>query len=220
MKQFEYILFDLDGTVTDPKTGITKSIAYALEHFGITVEDLDELTKCIGPPLKESFMQYYGFNELEADRAIAKYREYFGTTGLYENAVYAGMEHLLKTLADRDKTLMIATSKPTVYAVKILEHFGLMRYFQFISGSELDGTRTKKSEVIAHALEQNAVTDLSGVVMVGDRKHDILGAKEIGIASVGVLYGYGSLSELQNSGADFIAEGVGDLHRFFMGGRL
>lgn len=219
MKECKYILFDLDGTVTNPKTGITRAVAYALRYFGIIVDDLDVLTTFIGPPLKDSFMNDYGFCEQDADRAIAKYREYFGTVGLYENAVYPGMEHLLQTLVDRNRTLMIATSKPTVYAVKILEHFGLIPYFQFISGSELDGTRTKKGEVIAYALAQNGITALSDVVMVGDREHDMIGAKENGLAAIGVLYGYGSLAELQSSGADAIAEEIDDLHRLLIGGR-
>lgn len=219
MKECKYILFDLDGTVTNPKTGITRAVAHALRYFDIIVDDLDVLTTFIGPPLKDSFMNDYGFCEQDADRAIAKYREYFGTVGLYENAVYPGMEHLLQTLVDRNRTLMIATSKPTVYAVKILEHFGLIPYFQFISGSELDGTRTKKGEVIAYALAQNGITALSDVVMVGDREHDMIGAKENGLAAIGVLYGYGSLAELQSSGADAIAEEIDDLHRLLIGGR-
>lgn len=215
MQRYKYVLFDLDGTVTDPKIGITKSVAYALKHFDKNVEDLDTLTTFIGPPLKDSFMQYCGFSESDAIFAISKYREYFGVNGLYENTVYNGMEGFLKALKSMGKTLIIATSKPTEYAVKILEHFNLLRYFDFVSGSEFNGVRAKKGEVIAYALEQNNITDLSSVIMVGDREHDIIGAKENGIASVGVLYGYGSMEELSSAGADFIADSIEDLDLLF-----
>lgn len=215
MKKYKYVLFDLDGTVTDPKIGITKSVAYALKHFDINVENLDALTMFIGPPLKDSFMQYYGFSESDANLAVLKYREYFGTSGIYENTVYEGMEDFLKHLESMDKTLIIATSKPTIYAVKILEHFNLISYFKFVSGSEFSGVRSKKGEVISYALEQNNITDLSSAIMVGDREHDIIGAKENGIASVGVLYGYGSLPELSNAGAESIVNSVEDLDLLF-----
>lgn len=211
MKSFRHILFDLDGTITDPKTGITKSIAYALRHFGIEVNDLDTLCKFIGPPLMDTFEGYYGFNEKDTCLAIEKYREYFGITGLYENMVYDGMEELLQNLINRGKILIVATSKPTVYSVKILEYFNLLKYFSFVAGSELNGERAKKADVITYALEQNNIRDLSGVIIVGDRKHDIIGAKQTGISSLGVLYGYGDKAELEKAGADFIAETVGDV---------
>lgn len=215
MKPYRYLLFDLDGTLTDPKTGITNSVAYALRHFGITVDDPETLTRFIGPPLKDSFMDYYGFDESRANQAVSKYREYFGAAGLYENAVFAGVETLLDRLKKARKTLIVATSKPTVYAVKILAHFRLLRYFDFVSGSELDGSRVKKAEVIAYALERNGVADRSFAVMIGDRKHDVIGAKKNGIDSVGVLYGYGSRAELEQAGVDYIVEQPADLRAFF-----
>jgi phosphoglycolate phosphatase len=161
--------------------------------------------------LFDSFIQYYGFSESDAVLAISKYREYFGTTGIFENIVYPGMEDFLKHLKNMGKTLILATSKPTVYAAKILEHFNLMSYFKFVSGSEFNETRVKKGEVIAFALEQNNITEISSAIMVGDRKHDVIGAKENGIASVGVLYGYGSLQEISGAGADFIVNSIEDL---------
>ena len=144
MRDYKYILFDLDGTLTDPKEGITKSVAYALKHFGIDVEDLDTLCKFIGPPLKDSFMQYYGLSEDDAHLAVEKYREYFEPCGMFQNKVYDGVENLLKELKTSGKEIVLATSKPGVYAQKILEHFHLDSYFSYVAGSELDGRRVKK----------------------------------------------------------------------------
>lgn len=207
----EYLLFDLDGTLTDPKEGITKSVRHALRAFDIEVEDLDTLCCFIGPPLRDSFIEYYGFSEENATTAISIYREYFSDRGLYENEAYEGIDRVLKTLKDSGKKLYVATSKPEVFAKKILEHFNLDSYFEFIGGADLAETRVKKGDVIRYVLEENRITDLERVIMVGDRKHDILGAKEAGIASVGVLYGYGNREELLEAGADFIAESVFDL---------
>lgn len=212
MKHYTHILFDLDGTLTDPKTGITKSVAYALRSFGIEADDLDALCKFIGPPLKESFLNFYGLSEEEGTRAVAKYREYFGVTGIFENEVYPGIEECLRGLKKQGKHLLVATSKPTVYAVQILEHFGLKEYFDFIAGSEFDGTRTKKADVINYALKQAGITDRSRAVMVGDREHDILGAKEAGIDSIGVLYGYGDRQEHEAAGAGQAARSVQELY--------
>lgn len=181
----KYILFDLDGTLTDPKVGITKSVAYALNKFNIKVDNLDELCKFIGPPLKDAFMEYYNFTEEESEEAIKYYRDYFSEIGIYENIVYEGLEEMLKLLNDKNKICIVATSKPTVFAVKILEHFNLNRYFSFICGSNIDGTRSKKKEVIQHVIERNKIKDLSHVIMVGDRKHDVYGAKEVGLQVVG-----------------------------------
>lgn len=199
-----YILFDLDGTLTDPKTGITKSVQYALNYFGINNVNPDDLCHFIGPPLRESFRKYYGFDDVRAEEAVAKYREYFAETGIYENAVYDGVEDMLQKMTSAGKTVILATSKPAVYAEKILKHFNLYDYFTFISGSELDGRRSKKGEVIQYAFDQNGITDLKDAVMVGDREHDILGAKEIGIFSIGVLFGYGDYDELYRAGANMI----------------
>lgn len=211
MKNYRYILFDLDGTLTDPKEGITKSVAYALEYFDISVEDLDSLCKFIGPPLKESFIKYYGFSEENAELAVEKYRENFGPRGLFQNKVYDGVEKMLQELKSCGKEIILATSKPTVYAKQILEHFHLDMYFTVVAGSELNGRRVKKGEVIAYAMQQAKIADQSDVVMVGDREHDIIGAKENGIDSIGVLYGYGNQEEFDRNGADYVAETVGAL---------
>lgn len=217
MKNYQYILFDLDGTLTDPKEGITKSVAYALEYYGIHVDDLDSLCKFIGPPLKDSFVNFYGFSEEKGYAAVEKYREYFRPYGVYENKVYEGVDSLLAGLRTCGKTVVLATSKPTVFANTILEHFDLMKYFDVVCGSELDGSRVKKGDVIAYALEQVAeldavkTLDKSLVVMVGDREHDILGAKENGLDSIGVLYGYGDRAEHEAAGADYIVETVNEL---------
>ncbi|MDU2671645.1 MAG: HAD family hydrolase [Clostridium sp.] len=207
----KYILFDLDGTVTDPMIGITKSVRYALNKFGIEVEDLNTLCKFIGPPLKDSFMNFYNFSEGDALKAITYYREYFSTNGLYENTVYENFEDMLIALKNDGKSLIIATSKPTVFAEKILEHFNLKKYFDFISGSNLDNTRTKKSDVISYALEQQMINNMSEIIMIGDREHDIIGAKALNIESIGVLHGYGSYDELSSSGADYIVKDVSEL---------
>ena len=212
----KYILFDLDGTITDPMLGITKSVKYALRKFNIEVENLNDLCKFIGPPLKDSFMNFYGFNEKDALKAITFYREYFSVTGLYENVVYENFEDILISLKEQNKSLIIATSKPTVFAEKILEHFNLKKYFDFIAGSNLDNTRTKKADVISYALEQQGLTEASEMIMIGDREHDIIGAKTLGIESIGVLHGYGSYEELSNSGANYIVKDVKELKSLLM----
>lgn len=216
-KDYEYILFDLDGTLTDPKEGITKSVAYALESFGIHVEDLDSLCKFIGPPLKESFMVYYGLDDAQGDQAVEKYRERFAVTGLFENKVYPGIREMLELLKEQGKTLLVATSKPSIYARQILEHFDLMKYFAFLSGSELDGTRVDKAEVITYALQENKIQDLSKVIMIGDREHDIIGANKNGIDSIGVLYGYGCREEFEKNHASYVAKQVEELKEILLG---
>lgn len=212
----EYILFDLDGTLTDPKPGITGCVKYSLESFGIKVDSLDDLVCFIGPPLKESFMVYYGMDDETAEKAVAKYRERFAPIGIFENLVFDGIEPMLKKLKAAGKTLALATSKPEIYAKQILEHYGIAPYFTFSAGSELDGRRTVKAEVISYCLENLGVQDLSKAVMVGDRKHDIIGAKANGLESVGVLFGYGSREELENAGADHIANDVAQLKELLL----
>ena len=218
MKNYQYILFDLDGTLTEPKVGITKSVAYALEYFGIHVEDLDTLCKFIGPPLKDSFIEFYGFDDEKAEKAVEKYREYFSPKGVYENEVYAGIKTLLKNLKESGKKVVLATSKPINFAELILKHFGLYQYFDCVVGSELDGRRVKKGEVIEYTLEQAGITEKSQVVMVGDRKHDIIGAKENGLDSIGVLYGHGDRAEHEACGADIIVETVDELSKVLFEG--
>ena len=213
--RYKYILFDLDGTLTDPKTGITKSVAYSLKKLKNIDVELDQLTPFIGPPLKDSYIDFYGFSESEAERAIQIYREYFKDTGIYENEIYNGMKALLETLKDKQYILGVATSKPTMFAERIIEHFDLDQYFSCIVGSNLDGTRTDKAEVIAEALAQLSIGNKEQVVMVGDRKHDILGAKKMQMDSIGVTYGYGSYQELNDAGADYIVDNIDKLKKLF-----
>ena len=208
---YDIILFDLDGTLTDPGIGITNSVAHALAHWNIEVSDRAELYKFIGPPLSDSFMHYYGFSEEDAIHAIAVYREYFSVKGLYENEVYPGIPELLKSLKAQGKTVVLATSKPEKFAVEILRHFGLYDYFDIIAGASMDESRNKKADVIAYAISQMNAPDLSHVIMIGDREHDILGAKQMGIDSIGVLYGYGDRPEHEKAGATYIAEKVEDI---------
>lgn len=201
---FDTILFDLDGTLTDPGEGITNSVAYALRKYGIEVSDRSELYKFIGPPLKDSFMKYYGFDEDKAEEAIAYYREYFRDTGIFENRVYEGVEDMLRGLHANGKRIVLATSKPEEFAIRILEHFGLRKYFTVVAGASMDSSRSKKGDVIAYAISLCESFDKYTAVMVGDREHDIIGAKENGLKSIGVLYGYGDEKELKTAGADYI----------------
>lgn len=207
---------DLDGTITNPKQGITKSVQYALKALGIEVEDLDTLTKHIGPPLKEGFLEYYGFSEEEADRAVEKYREYYMIHGIFDNELYEGMDRLLSGWKTAGKSIIVATSKPEPLARRILEYFGLEGYFTDICGATFDEQRSRKGEVIRYALEKNGISDLQRVVMVGDRKYDTEGAKEVGITAIGVLYGFGSREEHMEAGTDLLAETVEELYRLVL----
>ncbi len=196
------IFFDLDGTLTDPKPGITGSIQYALQKLELPVPTQDELAWCIGPPLRASFVTILGGERL-ADRAVALYRERFSDIGLYENSVYPDIEHVLATLHGSPRRLFVATSKPRVFAERIIDHFGLTGHFEYVFGSELDGTRVNKSELLAYAIETTGV-DASQTLMIGDRSHDMVGARNNGIRGIGVLYGYGSEQELVEAGASHV----------------
>ena len=211
MKQ--YLLFDLDGTLTDPMVGITSSVQYALEKFGIRVRYLKELIPFIGPPLAESFQKFYGFSKEDAERAIQYYREYYAPKGIFENEVYEGISEMLARLTEAGFTLLVATSKPTVFARKVLKHFGMEDYFSFVGGSELDGSRTKKAEVISYILKTCGI-EAKEAIMIGDRRHDIEGGKACGLESVGVLYGYGTEQELTEAGADHIIRTVAELEDY------
>lgn len=212
----EYILFDLDGTLTDPMVGITRSVQHALRAYGIEETDLNALCPFIGPPLKDSFMKYYGFSDKQAEEAIGKYREYFAVTGIFENRVYEGIETMLKNLRSSGRTLMVATSKPEKFAVKILEHFRLAPYFDWVCGASMDEKRVRKGDVIAYALETAGIKDVSKAVMVGDREHDVIGAKEHSMDCVGVLFGYGSRQELEAAGAKTVAATVEELEQVLL----
>ena len=193
------IYFDLDGTLTNPKPGITRSIQYALRKLDHEAPSEDELTWCIGPPLHASFKKLLGTDAL-ADAAILLYRERFADIGLFENEVYSGIEATLSVLAAQRRRLFVATSKPSVYAERIIDHFKLRVYFERVFGSELDGTRADKTDLLGYAL-RSAGVDPSQAIMIGDRSHDMVGARNNGMTAVGVLYGYGSEAELLGAGA-------------------
>ncbi len=206
MKNYQYIFFDLDGTLTDPGEGITNSVAYALKKYGINIEDKKALYPFIGPPLIESFEKYYGFTHTQSREAVDFYREYYAVKGIFENSVYEGIEELLKALTLAGKKIVLATSKPEKFAEQILEHFGLRKYFYFVAGANMDETRSTKAEVLEYALESVSIKDLKTAVMIGDRCFDMSAAKQVGIDRIGVLYGYGDKEELENAHAQHIAE--------------
>lgn len=208
---YDWLLFDLDGTLTDPFEGITRSVEYALNAFGIEVEDRRELAPFIGPPLVESLTERYGFTMEDAVAAVAKYREYFAVKGLYENELFDGIPELLRDCRQAGYKISMATSKPTHYAKIIAEHFDIARYFDAIHGSSLDGTRITKSSVVAEAVREENL-DPTRALMIGDRRHDVEGAGEHGISTVGVLYGYGSREELSAAGAIHIVRDIAELH--------
>lgn len=204
--RFETYLFDMDGTLNDSFPGIKNSVQYAMERLGEAPLPDDVLKKFLGPPIKTSLTEVLGFSEEKAMLAIKYYRERYGTKGIYENSVIEGAEDLLVELKQQGRTIAVATSKPEVMAVEIIRHFNLTGYFDLVAGAEMDvNGRNKKADVIEHALSQLDASR-EGVVMIGDRHHDIEGAKAAGIASIGVLCGYGSREELEAAGADFIVE--------------
>lgn len=196
------IFFDLDGTLTDPKPGITRSIQYALGKLDRPIPPADELTWCIGPPLHGSLKKLLGTDDL-ADRALLLYRERFADVGLYENEVYPGIEDTLSTLARSGRRMLVATSKAHIYAERIIDHFKLRVYFERVFGAELDGTRSDKTELLGHALQSMRI-DPSQAMMIGDRSFDMVGARNNGMTAVGVLYGYGSEAELRDAGAHYL----------------
>lgn len=234
------ILFDLDGTLTNPKTGITKSVQYALAHFGIE-EEADDLTQFIGPPLIDSFMNFYGFSLEQAREGVTVYREYFAPKGIFENDVYPGVPEMLSALKEKGAILAVASSKPEVFVEQILEHFDLAKYFDVVVGSLLNETRTSKEEVVEEALRQLGVMSTDNlrqvgytkkdndivatmedddkkatIAMVGDRKFDITGAKAHGLTAVGVSFGFAEPGELEAEEPDFIAETVEQLKDYLL----
>ena len=208
---YNTVLFDLDGTLTDSAPGIINSVIYALKKMGIEETDREKLHAFIGPPLMESFAKYYGFDHETCLTALVNYREYFSVDGKFENDVYEGIPEVLEELKAQGKRLIVATSKPELFARQIIEHFDLDKYFDFVGGASMDETRNTKPEVIKYALSECGITDLDDVVMIGDRHHDVEGAAEFGIKTVGVLFGYGSLDELKDAGAAYIAETPADI---------
>ena len=200
-----YLFFDLDGTLTESAPGIIRSARYALSHFGIEPSE-EIMKKFIGPPLMESFQNLCGLTEEESLEAIRLYREYFAEKGMFENSVYKGVYEMLETLQKEGKILAVATSKPEIYAKKILDHFHLTEYFSYIAGAALDHVKMTKADVLRNAVCHTGLTDISQGLMIGDRLHDVEGAKELGMETLGVLYGYGSHEELMNAGAVDVAQ--------------
>ena len=209
--KYKYYLFDLDGTLTDPGIGITNSVMYALEKFGIHVSNREELYPFIGPPLTDSFIKYFGFSEKQAFQAVEYYREYFRAGGIFENKVYDGIPEMLGELKARNAITALATSKPCEFSVRILEHFGLHQYFDYVGAATMDGRISKKADVIRHLLGELGDADAGSVLMIGDRDQDIEGAKANGLHCAGVLWGYGSNDELMGAGADYIVSAPSDI---------
>lgn len=214
MKKYSVVLFDLDGTLSDPKIGITKSVQFALQKAGIKVNDLDELEPFIGPPLQVSFREMYDFDDTQITQAIRAYRDRFTESGMFENQLYEGIPALLSNLKEEGYTLAVATSKPTVFAKQIIEYFQLESFFDLIVGSHLDGSRSAKSEIIAEVLQHFNLFPKEQFIMIGDRNYDVLGAYDNQIDAIGVTYGYGSLEELKNESPTYIVDHVSDLQKY------
>ena len=207
----KYVLFDLDGTLTDSREGIVNSIVYMLDYYQIAIQDRAGLQPWLGPPLKESLMKYCGFTEKKALEGVAVYREYFDRQGIFENKVYPDVEEMLRSLREEGYQLLVATSKPETAAVRVLEHFDLAEYFTYIGGATLDDSRVRKGDVIRYVLKACRIEEKAQAIMVGDREHDVQGAKENGLEVAGVIYGYGSWDELTGAGADYLVSKPMDL---------
>ena len=223
---FQYCLFDLDGTLTDPKEGITRSVQHALKYFGIEEPDLDRLEPFIGPPLKDSFMEFYGLSEEQALKAVEVYRERFAPVGVLENEIIPGTGQMLAHAREKGIHLAVASSKPLVFVRQILRHFQIEEYFEVVVGSELDGTRGSKEEVVEEALRQLGILEMdpadkqSLCAMIGDRKFDIQGAIAHGLTGIGVSFGYAGEGELSAAGADMVADTMEQLERILLGDEL
>ncbi|MBE6778735.1 MAG: HAD family hydrolase [Ruminococcaceae bacterium] len=207
-----YLLFDLDGTLTDPGEGITNCVGYALRRFGVEPQSREELYPYIGPPLVPSFMQFHGLSEGQAKQALLYYRERFSTKGMFENKPYPGIEDFLHRLQEEGFRLMVATSKPEEFTVQILAHFGLDVYFDFVGGNTLQESRPTKADVIRYVMEHHPDITRQNALMIGDRHHDVDGAHACGLRAVGVLYGYGDRPELEQAGAEAMADDLTQLY--------
>ena len=214
--KYQTILFDLDGTITNPAEGITTSVAYALDFYGNKYESKKQLELFIGPPLREQFMEYCGVDREKGEEYVKKYREYYSVKGIYQNEVYEGIDTMLSSLKKAGKRIVLATSKPEEFAKIILDHFDLSKYFDFVAGALMSNARTNKADVIRYALESIGNVDINSTVMVGDRLHDVEGASELGIKTVGVTFGFGSRKELCDAGAFMIADTVSELSDILM----
>ncbi len=220
---YQYILFDLDGTLTDSREGITKSVQFALQDWGIYEEDLSKFECFIGPPLRDSFLNFYPetVNMTNVEAVIKKYRERFEKTGIFENSMYEGIPELLEKMKEHGKILAVASSKPEVFVRRILDYFSVTKYFDVIVGSLLDGSRENKDEVIHETLRQLYKGEISKenkeqTVMIGDRKFDIEGAKKLQVPNIGVRYGFANENELEEAGAEQIADTVAELQALLL----
>lgn len=208
---YGYIFFDLDGTLNDSAQGILNACIYAMKKGGLAVPDRDALFKFIGPPLEDSFQEYYGVSEKRAWELVDEYRDYYLKKGAYENSVYDGVFEMLETLKAQGRRLVIATSKPYEITVDILKHFDLLDYFDYVGAATLDGSIGKKKDVIAHTIKQLGLCDRSDILMIGDRDQDVYGAKENGLDFLGALYGYGGMEELCGAGAKHFVSSVSQI---------
>lgn len=209
---YKYLFFDLDGTIVEPSKGIVNSILYALDKLEVKDVNPNDLLKFIGPPLEYSFMNFLGFSEQKADEAVRLYREYYKDKGINECHLYEGIDKLIINLANKGYKIVLATSKPEPFAIRIIERFNLLPYFTCIAGATLDGKVKKKEDVINNALKRLNITNLNEVIMIGDRKHDIIGANINNLDSIGVLYGFGNKQEFIEHKATYIVNTVTDLY--------
>ncbi|MGG0451796.1 HAD family hydrolase [Priestia megaterium] len=216
MKSYQVILFDLDGTLTQSHLGITKSFQYALNKMGINESNPNNLIKYVGPPFQDTLTEFYGFKQHEVERAVNYYRERYSKEGMYENQLYAQIPVLLETLKREKKTLVVATAKLTEFAERILKHFQIDQYFDLIVGSTLDGSRISKTDVIQHALSQFTTLKKENFIMIGDRKHDIIGAQNAGIDSIALTYGYGNYEELKSAKPTYIVNNVKEIEEILL----
>lgn len=214
---YQYILFDLDGTLTDPREGITKSVQYALSKFGIDEPDLSSLEHFIGPPLYDEFRRCYSFDDAQAKQRVEAYRERFDRIGWKENRLFDGVPALLSALQSAGRKIAIASSKPTVFAERIVQWFEIAPYFDAISGATLDGTISTKAQVVEQALNMLSVPDRREAVLVGDRFHDVEGARQCSIDCIGLTMGFGGYEELQQAGARYIVQDLAALQRLLIG---
>lgn len=205
---YPVLIFDLDGTLTDPREGITRSLVHALRAIGAEVPSEAELEQCIGPPLREAFHTLLGSSR-DVETAVTFFRQRYGTVGLYENYVYPRVVETLEEIGP-SRTMFIATTKPREHAQSIVEHFGLSRFFRRVYGSEMNGVRSDKSELVAHLIASEGLDPASAVV-IGDRKYDVLAARDNGLRSIGVGWGFGSEEELTGSGVDIFCRTMDDL---------
>ncbi len=217
MGKYKYLFFDLDGTIIDSFEGVAKSFAYALEGYGIYVKDLSELLPVLGPPLIDSFENIYGFSHEKGLDAVKRYRERYFVKCAEESRLYDGIENVLSRLYDKGFKIVLATSKPDSLANLMLEHYGLTKYFHFIGGASMDQSRDSKVKVIEHILKTCSISDMSEIVMIGDRNLDLLGAQSFGIDAIGVLYGYAEEGELENSPHVFLAKNTEELYNYIVG---